>query len=95
MYCTSYTVFIPIHAVIILSLSSAIGFSPITNITTHRTILPLIVGFLVGSPLAAIVVHSETVVVSFAGVAVLVAEVLLAEAQLATEGNGGVPGIET
>jgi hypothetical protein len=58
----------------------------------------LIVGFLVGSPLAATAVQPETVVVSFAvvaGVAVLVAEVLLAETQLATEGNGGVPGIET
>jgi hypothetical protein len=48
------------------------------------------VGFLIGRPAAV-----STSVGALAGLDVLVGEVVFVEEQLGTEGNGGVPGIDT
>jgi hypothetical protein len=58
--------------------------------TSHRTTLPLMVGFFIGLPAAV----SGSVAV-LAGLDVLVDVVVFVVVQLTTEGNGGVPGIDT
>jgi hypothetical protein len=69
-----------------------------TRTTTHRATLPLIVGFLEAALAAVTVGYAKVVILPVtvvAGTDVLVAEVPFPAAQLATDGNGGVPGRET